>query len=82
LLRKLINVITHKSLRNIILFELYQNNYEKSFYCKIKELLTQFQYMHDELKDENEIAIAEEYSYNARRYTAILISKIIISTFL
>jgi hypothetical protein len=45
-------------------------------------LLAQFQYIHDELRDENEIAIAEKYSYNARRYTAALTSKIIISIFL
>ncbi|KAH0945572.1 hypothetical protein HN011_002226 [Eciton burchellii] len=38
----------------------------------IKELLVQFQYIHDELKDKNEIAIVERYSYNARRYTAAL----------
>jgi len=57
-------------------------DYKKLLYCKIKELLTQFQYIHDELKDENEIAIAEKYSYNARHYTAVLTSKIIISIFL
>jgi len=38
--------------------------------------------MHDELKDENEIAIAEKYNYNAKRYTIGFISKTIISTFL
>ncbi|KAH0948823.1 Or9e81 [Eciton burchellii] len=38
----------------------------------IKELLMQFQYIRNELKDKNEIAIAETYSYNARRYTAAL----------
>ncbi|KAH0945574.1 hypothetical protein HN011_002977 [Eciton burchellii] len=38
----------------------------------IKELLGQFQCIHNELKDENEIAIAGKYSYNARRYTTAL----------
>ncbi|KAH0945567.1 hypothetical protein HN011_000947, partial [Eciton burchellii] len=38
----------------------------------IKELLAQFQYIYNELKDENEIAIAEKYSYNARHYTVVL----------
>jgi len=47
---------------------------QKLLYCKIKELLAQFQYIYDELKEENEIAIAEKYSCNARRYTAALIS--------
>jgi len=75
-------MIIHKALRNIILFELYQGNYKKSFYCKIKELLTQFQHIHDELKDENEIAIGEKYGYDARRYTVGLTSNTIISTFL
>ncbi|KAH0948744.1 Or9e89 [Eciton burchellii] len=42
----------------------------------IKELLAQFQYIHDGLKDEIEIAIAEKYSYNAKRYTVALTSKI------
>jgi len=48
----------------------------------MKDLLTQFQYIHAELKDKNEIAIAEKFSYNAKRYTASLTSKIIISIFL
>ncbi|KAH0945600.1 hypothetical protein HN011_008526 [Eciton burchellii] len=38
----------------------------------IKELLVQFRYIYDELKDENEMAIAEKYNYNAKRYTVAL----------
>jgi len=79
----------YKSLWKVKLFKLYllqkitiTTQLQKSFHCKIKELLTQFQRIHDELKDENEIAIAEKYSSNARRYTIGLTSKIIISTFL
>jgi len=61
---------------------IYEDDYKKLLYCKIKELLGQFQYIYNELKDENEIAIAEKYSYNARRYAVVLTSKIIISIFL
>jgi len=50
--------------------------------CKIKKLLAQFQHLYDELKDENEVVIADKYSYNAKRYTAMLTSKIIISVLL
>jgi len=42
----------------------------------------QFQYMHNELKDKNEIVIAERYSNNARHYITALTNKTIISTFL
>ncbi|KAH0945577.1 hypothetical protein HN011_003191 [Eciton burchellii] len=38
----------------------------------IKELLTQFQYIHDELKDGNEMDILVKYNCNARRYTVAL----------
>jgi hypothetical protein len=41
----------------------------------------QFRYIYDELKDENEIAIAEKYNYNAKRYIVTLTSKTIISIF-
>jgi len=47
---------------------------KKSFCCKMKKLLIQFQHIFDELKDEYEIAIAEKYYYIARRYTSILTS--------
>jgi len=53
---------------------IYEDDYKNLLYCKIKELLAQFQYIRDELKDENEIAIAEKYNYNARRYTTVLTS--------
>ncbi|KAH0945571.1 hypothetical protein HN011_001806 [Eciton burchellii] len=45
----------------------------------IKELLTQIQYIHDELKDGNEMDVLEKYDYNARRYTVALTILIICS---
>ncbi|RLU21887.1 hypothetical protein DMN91_006264 [Ooceraea biroi] len=39
----------------------------------VKELFTHLQYIHDELKDKNEIAITDEYGHNAKRCTAVLI---------
>jgi len=60
---------------------IYQGSYRKSFYCKIKELLTQIQYIYDELKDGNEMGVLEKYNYNARRYTVTHTSKTIISIF-
>jgi hypothetical protein len=53
---------------------------KKSFHCKRKELLAQFQHIYDELEDEND-AIADKYSYNAKGYTITLTSKIIISVY-
>jgi len=71
-------MILHKLLRNTISFSCNitnrEDDYKKLLCCKIKELLAKFQYIHDELKNENEIAIAEKYSCNTRRYTAALIS--------
>jgi hypothetical protein len=60
------------SCNNIIFMKHIKLN--KSFCCKMKKLLIQFQYIYDELKDEHEIAIAEKYYYIARRYTSILTS--------
>jgi len=37
--------------------------------------LTQLQYVHNQVKDKNEIAIIKEYNCIARRYTIILTSK-------
>jgi len=39
------------------------------------------QYICNELKDENEIAIIEKYGYIAKRYTIALMGKIIFSYF-
>jgi len=39
------------------------------------------QYICNELKDENEIAIIEKYGYIAKRYTIALTGKIIFSNF-
>lgn len=44
----------------------------------MKELLARFQRIYDELKDQNEIAIAAKYTYSARRYTIMLSCKTII----
>ncbi|XP_071560227.1 uncharacterized protein [Temnothorax nylanderi] len=38
----------------------------------VKDLLMQFQHIYSQLKDKNEVAIIEEYSCSARRYTIIL----------
>ncbi|XP_071637457.1 uncharacterized protein [Temnothorax longispinosus] len=38
----------------------------------VKDLLMQFQHICSQLKDKNEVAIIEEYSCSARRYTIIL----------
>ncbi|XP_067215141.1 uncharacterized protein [Linepithema humile] len=38
----------------------------------MKDLLTQLQYIYNELKDENEYAILEKYGYNAKCYTIVL----------
>jgi len=54
---------------------------KRLFCCKIKELLTQFQSVYDELKDKQEIAIIEKYYYISRRYTTTLIGKIDIQYF-
>ncbi|XP_011690172.1 PREDICTED: uncharacterized protein LOC105451432 [Wasmannia auropunctata] len=45
----------------------------------VKELLMQLKNIYNQVKDKNEIAIIEEHSYAARRYTFILTSKAIFS---
>jgi len=60
--------------------KVFQNIIKGSFYWEIKELM-QFQYIYDKLKNENEMAIAEKYNYNARRYRIVLTSEIIIPIF-
>lgn len=47
----------------------------------MKNSLTQLQYTYNKLKDKNEIAIIEKYNYNAKRFTTVLISKLIITDF-
>jgi hypothetical protein len=44
----------------------------------MKNLLMKLQHVCNGLKERNEITIIEKYGYNAKRYTIILISKIII----
>nr|XP_012228370.1 PREDICTED: uncharacterized protein LOC105675664 [Linepithema humile] len=41
-------------------------------FATMKDLLMQLQHTYDKLKDENEYAIVEKYSYNAKYYTVIL----------
>jgi len=47
----------------------------------MKELLMELQDIFDGLKDKNEIAIMQEYSYNAKRYTITLTGKAIFLNF-
>jgi len=47
----------------------------------MKELLMELQHIFDGLKDKNEIAIMQEYSCNARRYTITLTGKVIFLNF-
>lgn len=43
----------------------------------MKELLREFQYISNDLKEEKEIAIMKKYGWNAKCYTTILICKVI-----
>lgn len=47
----------------------------------MRYLLDQIQYNYNELKDKNEVAIIESYGYKAKRYTAMLTCKILITFF-
>ncbi|XP_029175831.1 uncharacterized protein LOC114944202 [Nylanderia fulva] len=44
-----------------------------SILFQVKNLLTQFQHIHDHLKNKYEYAIIEKYSYDAKRYTTGII---------
>ncbi|KAH0948755.1 Or9e92 [Eciton burchellii] len=48
----------------------------------VRNLLIQLQYIYNELKDENEIAIIKRYGYNAKYYTIALTVVIFCGTFL
>ncbi|KAL6425049.1 hypothetical protein ACFW04_009390 [Cataglyphis niger] len=47
----------------------------------VKDLLTQLQYVYDQLKDERENAIVEKYNCSAKRFTIVITSLFICSIF-
>lgn len=57
---------------------MYKNTCIKLLKQQVKDLLDQLLYIYNELKDENEIAIINEYGYNGKRYTIALTGKIIL----
>jgi len=62
--------------------DIHENNIFKiAEIIQVKDLLIKLQEIHDGLKDKNEIAIMKEYSCLAKRYTAVLTSKIIFFNF-
>jgi len=54
-----------------------QRLYKKLLTWQVRDLLIQLQYICNELKDENEIAIIRRYGYNAKYYTIALTGKTI-----
>ncbi|KAH0945601.1 hypothetical protein HN011_008528 [Eciton burchellii] len=65
-----------KVLSTVLFFSIFVIKYISfgTEFKTIKEILKQLQYIHDELKDANEIAIMRKYSHNAKRFTIFLIS--------
>ncbi|XP_050460150.1 uncharacterized protein LOC126856031 [Cataglyphis hispanica] len=62
-----------KVLSNACFFNIYDTLYLFAINIKtVKDLLTQLQYVYDEIKDECENAIVEKYNSNAKRYTKAL----------
>jgi len=58
---------------------MYKNRYIKLLKQQLKDLLEQLLHVYNELKDENEIAIINEYGCNAKRFTTAVTGKIILS---
>ncbi|XP_018317170.1 uncharacterized protein, partial [Mycetomoellerius zeteki] len=80
--QKLILFILQRSGKAVVLN--FGNIFVVSLECfaMIRCLLEQLQYIYNEIKDENEIAIIEKYGLNAKRYTIRIIRKIKFNDFL
>ncbi|XP_019883951.2 uncharacterized protein LOC109610194 [Camponotus floridanus] len=69
-----------KILASVFVFALFVIKYNMFSVKSMKDLLEQLLHVYNELKDENEIAIINEYGYNSKRFTIALTVFAVIGT--